>query len=214
LRKIIFQLLSLLALLPALSFAQEPESDQFTIVYANPPKGDLVILIARTKEFSEQPSLCGGDKNCLVMDSHYLGKFHVEKVLVGELDEKEIEVNFYYHTWAEPFFHADYALVFLKKTNKHLVEVKYMSKAIFKTNEGDWAICLDEGRARKIQPLTKPSILLDWLDVYHVDPGKGPVKKEKRYQCQYSVTAEALAADFSEREESDQSEDAGGTDTE
>ena len=202
-----FHLLSWLALLPALAFAQEAGSDQVSIVYANPPEGELVILIAKTKEFSEQPSLCGNDKNCIVMDTHYLGKFHVEKVLVGKLDEKEIKVNFYYHTWAEPFYRADYALVFLKKTNQHLVEVKYMSKAIFKTGSGDWALCLDEKTAQEIKPITKPRILVDWLDVYEVDPAKGPVQKQKHYQCKYSVTAEALATDFGKREESEDAAD-------
>ncbi len=199
-RKIIFPLLSWFALLPTLSFAQQADSDQLSIVYANRPKGELVILVARTKAFSEQPGLCGNDKNCLAMDSHYLGKFHVEKVLAGELDEKEIDVNFYYHTWAEPFYRADYALVFLRKSNGHLVEVKYMSKPVFKTKHGDWALCLDEKTARDIKPVVNPRILLDWLDVYEADPSNGPVQKRKYYQCKYSVSAEALAADFSKRE--------------
>ena len=207
-RRLMFHLLSWLVLLPAFSFAQETPSDELSIVYANRPRGDLVILIARTKEFSEQPGLCGGDKNCLAVDMHYVGKFHVEKVLAGQLDEKEIAVDFYYHTWAEPFYHADYALVFLKKSNQHLVEVKYMSKAVFKTKDGDWARCLDEKTAEEIKPATRPRILLDWLDVYDVDPDQGPVQKQKRYQCKYSVTAEALAADFSKRQQTEDAVDA------
>jgi len=209
-RKMIFHLLSWFALFPVLSFAQEADSDQLSIVYANPPKGELVILIARTKEFSEQSSLCGNDKNCMVMDTHYLGKFHVEKVLVGELDEKEIEVNFYYHTWAEPFYRADYALVFLKKSDKHLVEVKYMSRAVFKTKGDDWALCLEEKTARDINPVANPRILLDWLDVYDVDPDKIPVQKKKRHECKYSVSAAAVAADFLKHHgnETDENDDA------
>lgn len=200
-RKMIFPLLSWFALFPMLSIAQGADSDQPSIVYTNPPKGELVILIARNKGFSEQPSLCGNDKNCMAVDIHYLGKFHVEKVLVGELDKKEIEVNFYYHTWAEPFYRADYALVFLRKSNGHLVEVKYMSKPVFKTKHGDWARCLDEKTARDINPVANPRTLLDWLDVYEADPANGSVQKKKYYQCKYSVSAEALAVDFSKREE-------------
>lgn len=205
-QKIIFHLVSCLALLPALSFAQEADSDQLSIVYASPPRGELVILIARTKEFSEQPSLCGNDKNCMVMDTHYLGKFHVEKVLAGELNEKEIEVNFYYHTWSEPFYRADYALVFLKKSDKHLVEVKYMSRPVFKTKSGGWALCLDEKTARDINPVANPRVLIDWIDVYDADPDKITVQKKKRYQCKYSVTATAVATDFVKRHESDADE--------
>ncbi|MGH8106214.1 MAG: hypothetical protein ACREO2_07835, partial [Arenimonas sp.] len=198
-------MLAWLALLAAPAFAQENGPEEMSrIIQAGRPKGELIILIAKTKGFSEGPGLCGDDKNCLAFDSHYIGKFHVEKVLTGDLQEKEIEVDFYYHTWTVPFYHADYALIFLRKSNGRLVEVKYQSTAIYKSRNNDWALCLDSstGKTREkideeIDPNAKPQVLLNWIDFYDLEPNPSrPVEKQKRFHCKQSLTAEQVSIDF------------------
>lgn len=192
-RKLALQSFLLWLLLPGIALPMEDKPELSRIVRAGNPQGELFIMIGKTKDFSPQPSICGADRNCLAFDSHYIGKFHVETVIAGDFQEKEIEVDFFYHSFTEPFHKADYALIFFRKIQGRLVEVKYRSRAIFKSDVDDWAVCLHSKPDDKTGYKPKPRMLLDWVDVFEGDPNEKPVHKIKHYRCKYSVSVQELA---------------------